>query len=208
MDYIIFHSVNLLFSCSVVSHCLWPHGLQHVRLPCPSRSPGVCSNSCPLSRWCHPTISSSVVPFSSCPHSSQASGSLLQFTVLLCVFFKKLWFSVLFSLHSCLMTLSMTFFFLHWLEKCTVSFFYFSNYIVLNVSSFSMLLNKIKILILNCLFLYCMLLFGPLFYSLLKNTYLDLPIKNKQTKKDLPINILSFLLAFQSFLLDLSSLLP
>ena len=54
----------LLFSRSVVSDSLWPHGLQHARLPCPSLSPRVCSNSCPLSQWCHPTISFSVVPFS------------------------------------------------------------------------------------------------------------------------------------------------
>ena len=52
----------------VMSDSLWPHGLQHTRLPCPSLSPGVCSNSCPLSRWCHPTISSSITPFS-CPQS-------------------------------------------------------------------------------------------------------------------------------------------
>ena len=54
----------LLFSCSVVSNSLWPHRLQHTRLSYPSPSPGVCSNSCPLSRWCHPTTSSSnpVVP--------------------------------------------------------------------------------------------------------------------------------------------------
>ena len=55
----------LLLSRSVMSDSLRPHGLQHARLPCPSPSPGACSNSCPLSRWCHPTISSSVVPFSS-----------------------------------------------------------------------------------------------------------------------------------------------
>ena len=54
---------------------LWPHGLQHPRLPYPSLSLGVCSNSCPFSWGCHPTISSSVVPFSSCPPSSPASGS-------------------------------------------------------------------------------------------------------------------------------------
>ena len=48
---------------------LRPHGLQHTRLPCPSPAPGVCSNSCPSSQWCHPTISSSVIPFSSCPQS-------------------------------------------------------------------------------------------------------------------------------------------
>ena len=57
----------LLLSCSVVSDPMWPHGLQHARPPCPSPSPGVCSNSCPLSRWCHPAISSCVVSFSSLP---------------------------------------------------------------------------------------------------------------------------------------------
>ena len=62
-------------SHSVVSDSLWPHGLQHARLPCPSQAPGVYSNSCPLSRWCHPTISSSIVPYSSCPQSFPASGS-------------------------------------------------------------------------------------------------------------------------------------
>ena len=51
---------------------LWPNGLQHVRPPCASPTPGACSNSCPLSRWCHPTISSSVVPFSSCLQSFPA----------------------------------------------------------------------------------------------------------------------------------------
>ena len=58
-----------------MSDSLWPHGLQHSRLPCPSLSPGACSNSCPLSRWCHPTISCSVVPFSSRLQSFPASGS-------------------------------------------------------------------------------------------------------------------------------------
>ena len=65
----------LLFNCSAVSDSLWPHGLQHARLPCPSLFPRVCSNLCPLNLWCHPTISSSVVPFSSCPLSFPASGS-------------------------------------------------------------------------------------------------------------------------------------
>ena len=62
---------------SVAQLCvtLWPHGLQHVWLPCPSPPPRVYSNSCPLSWWCHPTISSSVVPFSSCLQSFSASGS-------------------------------------------------------------------------------------------------------------------------------------
>ena len=56
---------SVQFSHSVVSDSLQPHGLQHERHPCPSPTPGVFSNSCPLSRWCHPTISSSVIPFSS-----------------------------------------------------------------------------------------------------------------------------------------------
>ena len=69
--------INLLlfFSFSVLSDSLWPHGLQHIRLPCLSPSPRVCTNWCPLSWWCHPTISSSVVPFSSCPQSFPASES-------------------------------------------------------------------------------------------------------------------------------------
>ena len=58
---------SVQFSCSVVSDSLWPHGLQLARPPCPSPTPGVYSNSCPLSWWCHPTILSSVVPFSSWP---------------------------------------------------------------------------------------------------------------------------------------------
>ena len=57
---------SVQFRPSVVSDSLWPHGLQHTRPPCPSPSPGVYSHSCPLSQWCHPIISSSVAPFSSC----------------------------------------------------------------------------------------------------------------------------------------------
>ena len=63
------------FSYLVMSNSLQPHGMQHARLPCPSPTPGAHSNSCPLSRWCYPTISSSVVPFSSCLQSFPASGS-------------------------------------------------------------------------------------------------------------------------------------
>ena len=63
------------FSHSVVSGYLRPHELQHSRPPCPSPTPGVHLNPCPLSQWCHPTISSFVVPFSSCPQSFPASGS-------------------------------------------------------------------------------------------------------------------------------------
>ena len=66
---------SVLFSCSVVSNSLWPHELQHARPPCPSPTLGVHPNSYPSSRWCHPAISSSVVPFSSCPQSLPASGS-------------------------------------------------------------------------------------------------------------------------------------
>ena len=69
-----FHTF-LLFSSSVMSDSLWPHGLQHARLPCPSLSLGACSNSCPLSQWCHPTISPSAIPFSSCLQSFPASGA-------------------------------------------------------------------------------------------------------------------------------------
>ena len=70
-----FSSVH--YSCSVLSDCLWPNGLQHARPPYPSPTPGVYSNSCPLSRWCHSTISSSLTPFSSHLQSFSASGSFL-----------------------------------------------------------------------------------------------------------------------------------
>ena len=63
------------FRCSVVSDSLWLHEPQHARPPCPSPTPGVHPNSCPSSRWCYPTISSSVIPFSSCPQSLPASES-------------------------------------------------------------------------------------------------------------------------------------
>ena len=65
----------LLFNHSVISYSLGPHALQHTRLPCPSPSPKACSNSSPMSQWCHPTISHSVIPFSSCLQSFLASGS-------------------------------------------------------------------------------------------------------------------------------------
>ena len=69
------HQSVCQFSRSIMSNSLWLHGLQHSRLPCPSLTLRACSNSCSLSRWYHPTISSSVVPFSSCLHSFPASGS-------------------------------------------------------------------------------------------------------------------------------------
>ena len=67
--------LSLQFSCSVMSNSLWPHGLQHTRLPCPSPTPRDYSNSCPSSQWYHPTISSSGVPFPSCLQTFPASGS-------------------------------------------------------------------------------------------------------------------------------------
>ena len=67
--------ISIQFSCSVMSDSLRPHGLQHSRLPCPSPTPGAYSNSCPSSWWCHPTISWSVVPFSSCLQSFPPSGT-------------------------------------------------------------------------------------------------------------------------------------
>ena len=66
---------SVQFSCSVTSDSLRPHGLQNARLPCPTPTPGACSSSCPLSQWCHSSISSSVIPFSSCPQSFLVSGS-------------------------------------------------------------------------------------------------------------------------------------
>ena len=68
---------SVQFSHSLMSYSLWPHGLQHARLPCPSPAPRACPNSCPSSWWCHPTISSSVIPFSACLQSFPASGSFL-----------------------------------------------------------------------------------------------------------------------------------
>ena len=79
--------LSFQFSCSVMSNSLLPHGLQHTRPPCPSPTPGACSNSCPLSRWCHPTISSSVIPFSSHLQSFPASGSF----PVLCFRWPKYW---------------------------------------------------------------------------------------------------------------------
>ena len=73
LERVIYASVQ--FSRSVVSDSLQPHRLRHARPPCPSPTPEVYPDSCPLSRWCHPTVSSSVIPFSSCLQSSPASGS-------------------------------------------------------------------------------------------------------------------------------------
>ena len=74
LAYLTYMQSSVQFSCSVVS-CLWLHEAQHTRPPCPSPIPRVHSNPCPLSWWCHPTISSSVIPFSSCPQSFPESWS-------------------------------------------------------------------------------------------------------------------------------------
>ena len=73
--YVIWGFSSVQFSHSVVSDCLWPHESQHARPPCPSPTPGVHPDSHPSSQWCHPAISSSVVPLSSCPQSLPASES-------------------------------------------------------------------------------------------------------------------------------------
>ena len=75
MMHILRNFISVEFSRSVVSDSLQPHKSQHARPPCPSPTPGVYSNSCPTSRWCHPAISSSVIPFSSCPQSLPATRS-------------------------------------------------------------------------------------------------------------------------------------
>ena len=88
INYLFFFSVQ--FGHSVMPHSLQPHGLQHAGLSCPGPTPRACSNSCPLSQWCHPTISSSVVPFSSCLQSCPASGSFQNESVL-CIRWPKYW---------------------------------------------------------------------------------------------------------------------
>ena len=90
-QFLLFSNMNrlLLFSCSVPSY-LWTHGLQYTRPPCPSPSPGARSNSCLSSQWCHPTIPSSVVPFSSCLWSFPASGFFPSESVL-CIRWPKCW---------------------------------------------------------------------------------------------------------------------
>ena len=72
---LVIFDISIQFSCSVMSDSLRPHELHHTRPPCPSPTPRIYPNPCPLSRWCRPTISSSVIPFSSCPQSFPASGS-------------------------------------------------------------------------------------------------------------------------------------
>ena len=73
---VLFLTFNFLTHLELMFGSVRPHGLPHSRLPCPSPTPRACSNSCPLSQWCHPTVSSSVIPFSSCLQSFPALGSL------------------------------------------------------------------------------------------------------------------------------------
>ena len=75
VNYTLLCKASVQFSHSVISDSLWPHGQQHTRPPCPTTTPGACSNACPLSQWCHPTISSSLVPFCSCLQPLPASVS-------------------------------------------------------------------------------------------------------------------------------------
>jgi len=82
---------SVQFSHSVVSNSLQPNGLQHTRPPCPSPTPGAYSNSCPLSRWCHPTFSSSVIPFSPSPSSIFPSIKVFSNESFLCIRWPKYW---------------------------------------------------------------------------------------------------------------------
>ena len=104
---------SVQFHCWVMSNSLWPHGLQHARPPCPSPTPRVYSDSCPLSQWCHPIISFSVVPFSSCLQSFPASGSFI------CHFFASGW-SFSFSIISSKEIPGLIFFRMDWLDLLAV----------------------------------------------------------------------------------------
>ena len=111
-------SSSVQSSHSVVSDPLWPHGLQHSRPPCPSPSPGARSNSCLSSQWCHPTIPSSVVPFSSCVWSFPASGFFPSESVL-CIRWPKCW-SFSFSISPCNEYSGLIFFKMDWLDLLAV----------------------------------------------------------------------------------------
>ena len=111
-------TLSVQFSRSVVSNSLWPHESQHARPPCPSQTPGVYSNSCPLTRWCHSTISSSVIPFSSCPQSLPASGSFPNESTL-CMRWPKYW-SFSFSISPSNEHPGLIFFRMDWLDLLAV----------------------------------------------------------------------------------------
>ena len=101
-----------------MSNFLQPHGLQHARPPCPSPTPGACSNSCPSSQWCHPIISSSVIPFSSCLQSFPASGSFSN-KAALCIRWPKYW-SFNFSINPTNEYSGLIFFRNDWFDLCAV----------------------------------------------------------------------------------------
>ena len=107
------------FSRSVVSDSLWPHGLQHPRPPCPSPTPRVYSNLCPLSWWCHPTISSSVISFSSCLLSFPASGSFQMSSQLFTFRWPKYWSSS-FNISPSIEYLGLISFRMDWLDLLAV----------------------------------------------------------------------------------------
>ena len=109
---------SVQFSCSIVSNSLWPHGLQHARLPCSSPSPRACLNSCPSSWWCHPTISFSVVSFSSCPLSDPAFGVFSSESAL-CIRCPKYW-SFSFSISPCNEHSGLISFRMDWLDLLAV----------------------------------------------------------------------------------------
>ena len=109
---------SVQFSHSVISDSLWPHGLQHTGLPCPSTNLRAYSNSCPLSPWCHLTISPSVYPFSSCPQSFPASGSFFNESVLP-IMWPKYW-SFSFSISPSNENSGLIFFRTDWLDLLAV----------------------------------------------------------------------------------------
>ena len=109
-------SPSVQFSCSVVFNSLRPHELQHTRPPCPSPTPGVHPNSCPSSQWCHPAISSSVIPFSSFPQSLPASESASEST--LHMRWPKYW-SFSFSISPSKEHPGLISFRMYWLDLCT-----------------------------------------------------------------------------------------
>ena len=116
------------FSCPVVSDPLWPQGLQHARLPCPSPAPRACSNSSPLSQWCHSTISSSVVHFSSCLQYISIHFTHVDFFLDVCVCVFVFIFSFLFLMFLIIIYLQMCFLWLSIILMILCLFHFFIIY--------------------------------------------------------------------------------